>query len=90
MTNVDRIRTEIAQIAQRRKNTTAAEIKWVVDQLAINGYAVKSRKLSDGVLYTVESVRFSGCTHNRGNKQIKACYVDDFLQRMIEIGLYDE
>jgi hypothetical protein len=90
MTNVDRIRTEIAQIAQRRKNTTAAEIKWVVDQLAMNGYAVKSRKLSDGVLYTVESVRFSVCTHNRGNKQIKACYVDDFLQRMIEIGLYDE
>lgn len=90
MTNVDRVKTEIAKIAQRRKNTTAAEIKWVVDQLGMNGYAVKSRQLSDGVLYTVGHLRFSVCTHNRGSKQVKACYVDDFLERMIEIGLYDE
>ena len=90
MTNVDRIRAEIARIAKQRKNTTPSEIKWVVDQLGMNGYAVKSRNLSDGVLYTVGTVRFGVCTHNRGSKQVKACYVDDFLERMIEIGLYDE
>jgi hypothetical protein len=90
MTNVDRIKTEIARIAKQRKNTTAEEIKWVVDQLGLNGYVVRSRKTSDGVLYTVQSVRFGVCTHNRGSKQIKACYVDDFLEAMIEIGLYDE
>jgi hypothetical protein len=88
MTSVDKIKAEIARIAQQRKNTTAAEIKWVVDQLAMNGYAVRSRNTSDGVLYVVESARFGVCTHNRGSKQVKACYVDDFLEAMIEIGLY--
>jgi hypothetical protein len=90
MTNVEKIKIEISRIAQQRKNTTAAEIKWVVDQLGMNGYVVRSRKTSDGVLYVVGPARFGVCTHNRGNKQVKACYVDDFLEAMIENGLYDE
>jgi len=95
MASVEKIKTEIARIAKQRKNTTAAEIKWVVDQLEMNGYVARSRDTSDGVLYTVGRTgfgvrRFGVCTHNRGNRQVKACYVDDFLEAMIEIGLYDE
>jgi hypothetical protein len=95
MASIEKVRSEIARIAQQRKNTTAAEIKWVVDQLGMNGYVARSRKTSDGVLYTVGRTgfgvrRFGVCTHNRGTKQVKACYVDDFLGAMIEIGLYDE
>jgi hypothetical protein len=36
MASIEKIKTEIAPIAQQRKNTTAAEIKWVVDQLGMN------------------------------------------------------
>jgi hypothetical protein len=94
MASIEKVRSEIARIAQQRKNTTAAEIKWVVDQLGINGYVARSRNTSDGVLYTVGSAqlgvrRFGVCTHNRGNKQVKECYVDDFIEAMIEIGLYE-
>lgn len=94
MASIEKIKTEIAPIAQQRKNTTAAEIKWVVDQLGMNGYTARSRNTSDGVLYTVGGPqfgvrRFGVCTHNRGNKQVKECCVDDFLEAMIEIGLYE-
>jgi hypothetical protein len=30
------------------------------------------------------------CTHNPGSKQVKGCYVDDFLNAMMELGLYEE
>jgi len=90
MATVEKIKAAIAQIAQRRKNTTASEIDWVVTQLGQNGYVVKSRKTSDAMLYSVGVARFSICTHNRGSKQIKACYVDAFLGAMIEIGIYEE
>jgi len=90
MASIEKIKAEIAQIAQRRKNTTSSDIEWVVNQLKQNGYAVRSRSLSDGVLYGVGSVRFSVCTHNPGNKQVKPCYVDAFLEAMIEIGMYED
>ena len=28
--------------------------------------------------------------HHPGSKQVKACYVDEFVDVMIDIGLYDE
>jgi hypothetical protein len=90
MASVEKIKAAIAQIAQRRKNTTSSEIEWVVNQLREHGHAVRSRSTTHGVLYAVGSVRFSVCTHNPGSKQVKSCYVDGFLDAMIEIGLYDE
>lgn len=90
MASIDKIRTEIAQIAGRRKNTTAAEIDWVVTQLGDHGHTVKSRKTTHGVLYTVGEARFSVCVHKAGSKQVKRCYVDNFLAAMIEIGMYEE
>jgi hypothetical protein len=90
MASIEKVKAEIARIAQQRKNTTASEIEWVVNQLGGHGYAVRARKTRDGVLYGVGSCRFGVCTHNPGSKQVKSCYVDDFLGAMIEIGLYDE
>lgn len=90
MANLERIKAVIADIAQRPRNKTASEIKWVVDQLGAQGYSVRERKTPDGVLYGVESTRFGVCTHNPGSKQVKRCYVDDFLDAMVELGLYEE
>jgi hypothetical protein len=90
MASVEKIKAAIAQIAQRRKNTTLSEIEWVINQLGEQGHPVRSRSTTHGVLYAVGSARFSVCVHNPGSKQVKACYVDGFLDAMIEIGMYGE
>jgi hypothetical protein len=90
MASVEKIKAEIARIGQRRKNTTVSEIEWVITQLGEQGHTVRSRSTTHGVLYAVGSARFSVCVHNPGSKQVKPCYVDGFLDAMIEIGLYDE
>ena len=59
--------------------------------LSEHGFAVREpRKTRHGVLYGVGTVRFGVCSHNRGGKQVKRCYVDDFISAMIELGLYEE
>jgi hypothetical protein len=72
MASIDKVIETIAEIAQHRKNTTASEIDWVVDQLQEHGFDVrKPRKTRHGVLYGVSSERFQICTHNPGSKQVK-------------------
>jgi hypothetical protein len=93
MASIASIKKEIAEIAQRRKNTTAAEIERIVNQLAGYGYSVTTRPMKKGghgVIYSVDSRRFSVCTHNRGGKQLLCCYVNEFLNAMIDVGLYEE
>jgi hypothetical protein len=91
MATIEKVKQTIAEIGQRRKNVTASEIEWVVNQLKANGYNVRdARKTRHGVLYGVESVRFQVCIHNPGTKQVKSCYVDDFVDAMTEIGLYED
>jgi hypothetical protein len=90
MSSIEKVIEKIAEIAQRRKNTTATEIDWVVERLKEHGFNVRTpRKTRHGVLYGVGSQRFQICTHNPGSKQVKACYVDDFLDAMAELGLYE-
>lgn len=90
MADVERIKERIGEIAGRRKNVTLADIEWVANQLEINGYRVSCRKNSHQRLYTVDGLRFGVCDHKHGGKQIKACYVDDFMSAMTELGLYEE
>ncbi len=91
MSTIEKVIDKISQIAQRRKNTTVPEIEWVVNQLREHGFEVREpRKTRHGILYGVGPVRFMVCTHNPGSKQVKACYVDDFLNAMLELGLYEE
>lgn len=90
MASIDKVSERIAEIAQHRKNTTASEIDWVVDRLKDLGFDVRTpRKTRHGLLYGIASERFQICTHNPGSKQVKACYVDDFLNSMAELGLYE-
>lgn len=91
MATLDKIKEHIAQIAARPKNVTAAELEWVVGQLKQQGFNVRGpRKTRHGELYGVGSHRFQICTHNPGSKQVKRCYVLDFLRAMSELGLYEE
>lgn len=91
MATLEKVRERIAHIAEHRNNTTATEIEWVVDQLREHGFGVREpRKTRHGVLYGVGPLRFMICTHNPGSRQVKACYVDDFLNAMVELGLYEE
>jgi hypothetical protein len=91
MASIEKVRQVIADIAQRRKNVTASEIEWVMGQLKTNGLNVRdARKTRHGVLYAVDSVRFQICTHNPGSKQVRSCYVDDFVDAMTELGLYED
>jgi len=91
MATLEKIKERISQIAKHRKNTTAFEIESVVNQLGEHGLEVREpRRTRHGVLYGVGPLRFMVCTHNPGSKQVKACYVDDFLNAMVELGLYEE
>jgi len=89
MASLHKIKETISEIAVRRKNTSFNEIGWVIDQLK-QFYDVDSRKTRHGVLFRVGDRRFSVCTHNPGSGQVKAVYVDEFIDAMTDLGLYDE
>jgi hypothetical protein len=91
MASIDKVKSAIADIAQRRKNVTIEEINWVADQLRMHGFKVREpRKAKHGYLYGIGSQRFMVNSHNPGSKQVKSYSVDAFISGMIELGLYEE
>jgi hypothetical protein len=93
MGDLEKVRDRIREIAGRRKNVTADEIEWVVNQLGALGYSVRCRVTGRGghaILFGVENQRFSVVTHHSGSKQLKPVYVDHFLDAMTELGLYED
>jgi hypothetical protein len=86
----DRVRQKIREIAAKRKNVTLAEIEWVMEELKAT-HSVRTPKLArHGKLYGIDSARFMVCTHHPGSKQVTSCYVDAFINAMIEIGEYED
>ena len=85
----ERLREAIREISQRRKNVTIDDILRVVRALE-GTYTVKTRDTGHGVLIRVDSQIFHICTHHKGSKQVKATYVDDFLDAMSALGLYED
>jgi hypothetical protein len=90
MSDLKRIEKRIRELAGRRRNVKFSEIEWVVNQLRLNGYDTGSRTNGHQTLFRVGNRNFGVCSHNPGSKQVKACYVDEFLDATIDIGLYDE
>lgn len=90
MAEIEKIQERIRELAGRRKNVKLTEIAWVVSQLKQNGFDAGARNNGHQTLFSIGSVRFGVCSHNPGSSQVKACYVDGFLDAMIEIGLYEE
>lgn len=89
MADVKKIKARIKQIAGSRKNTTIEDIEWVVTQLGQNGYKTASRPAGGNhqTLFTVAHRNFGIATHTNGSRQLKSCYVDDFLDAMDDLGL---
>jgi hypothetical protein len=91
MANLERLKRDIADIAQRRKHVTALEIQRVMSQLEACNYTVSERPCTHGRLYTVKGVLpFVVCEHNRGSQFVKSCYVKAFLGAMAQLDLFEE
>ena len=88
MSEQERIRLRIAEIAARPKNVTFSEIEWVVNQLRAY-HPVSARPATHGVLFQIVDQTFMVCTHNPGSKQVKAYCVKDFINAMIELGWFE-
>jgi hypothetical protein len=89
MADIEHIRAKIAELAERRKNVVLSEIQWVVNNLGANGYEVSSKSNSHQTFFRVGGQPFGVCHHHRGSKQIRKCYVDEFLNAMELLGLYE-
>jgi hypothetical protein len=89
MADISHIRKRISEIARRRKNVELSDIQWVVEHLGMNGHSVSQRSNNHATLFRIGTRQFSVCHHHRGSKQIKSCYVDEFLDVMEELGLYE-
>ncbi len=90
MAELNRIKARIRELAVRRKNVRLVEIQSIVNQLALAGFETRSKNNGHQTLFRVGSRRFGVCCHNPGSAQIKPCYVDEFLNAMAELGLYEE
>jgi hypothetical protein len=90
MADLKRVKTVIQEIGcGGRKNVTADDIRWVVKHLGQNGYTVAERKTKESILFRINGRRFGICDHNPGSKHIKPCYVDEFINAMCDLDLYE-
>ena len=90
MDEIEKIKECIQEIAGRVNNVLESELVQIMNQLGRNGYTVKSRPAGDhAVLFTINSLPLSICTHHRGSKQLKSVYVRRFLRVMNELELYE-
>ena len=85
-----RVRSLIAEITQRPKNVDFQEIEWVINKLEQLGYEVRRKRNGGHHMFYVGGERFGVVTHNPGEKQIKRCYVEEFLKAMDNLNLMDE
>ena len=89
MADIKKIRAKITELAQRQRNVALSEIQWVVNQLGANGFVVSERSNDHNTMFRVSGRRFGVCHHARG-RQIKACYVKEFLDAMMDVGVYED
>ena len=90
MATDEKIREKIRDIAGRRNNVAIDEIEWVVKQLGRHYPGVGWREATHGKLFRVGSRKFMVSEHNPGSSQVKACYVDEFVDAMTDLGWYEE
>lgn len=99
MSPLERIQKEIAGA---RRSVRIEDIHSVINKLEAMGYRVSRVPFDSGgaisfrIRVPVDQDRgqpppgiLNICTHNRGRAQIKPCYVNDFIDCMIELGVYE-
>jgi hypothetical protein len=100
MADIERIKRDIAELANRKKAVRFEEIERLVNQLAnIKGYEIHHRNTKETHLFrasfrdesgTKGPFRFGVCAHNQRSKHVKPCYVTEFLEAMADFGLYGD
>jgi hypothetical protein len=85
----ERIRARIAKINQGPRSVLFSDIEWVMNHLRDDlGYPVTISGNNKHYTYVVADLKpFQVCDHHRGQKELKVCYVKNFLNRMTELEL---
>lgn len=89
MADIDRIRAEIAEISQRPKAVTFAEVERIIQHLGSCGFDVESKAGRHSHLFRVNDERFTVCKHNPRRKELKSVYVRAFLSAMTALDLLE-
>jgi hypothetical protein len=89
MADRDRIGQALAAIAGRPNAVTFEEVHQIVNQIKLLGDTrVKERHTTHGYQFTIGSRIVRVKKSPRGH--MKKCYVDDFLDAMVDLGFYEE
>jgi hypothetical protein len=91
MADLKRIQEQILSMEGRPNNVEESEITRILRKLRDeHGIDAGWRDTGHGKSCWIGNSTFSICTHNRGSKQLKACYVKAFIKATMEAGIYDE
>src|SRR5262245_55215413 len=85
-----RIQRLLEGISQRPNSTEFSDLDAVVSELERLGHKVARKRYGDhGIAITIDDVTVQVCTHNKGRKELKRCYVKAFLEAMIELEVFE-
>lgn len=91
MPDLKRIQDQIRSMEGRPNNVGESEITKIVEKLREDhGLDAGFRNTGHGKICWIGKHTFSICTHNRGSKQLKACYVKAFIKAAMEAGIYED
>jgi hypothetical protein len=88
MATNEKVRQRIAAIIGKPNSVEYSEILWVLNQLGCPA----PRETRHGVIHSIPGCREKLMInkHNNGKSHVPAYCVDDFRDRMVELGLCDE
>jgi len=87
--DLERIKRDIAEIAEHPKSVTLSKITRIADQLKMIGWEVSYRKTNETWVFYIQGEAFNICDHHRGSSQLKQVYVRKFLGAMINLRLHE-
>ena len=91
MATRERISRALAEIAGRPNAVRFDDLLRIVSQIKTLGRVrVVERKTRHGYQFTIGSKIIRVSSHNPGDSHVKKAYVEDFLDAMVELGLYEE
>lgn len=88
--DADEIREAIRDVARHPHNVAFADIDRIFQNLRPFYTHSKKTKRKHSWLFEIGDQTFSVSDHNKGRRQVKACYVDNFIDAMINLGLYED
>lgn len=90
MASLQGVKAAIAELAGRPNAVRFTEIERIVQQLGELGYSVGGRPACHGRLFRVDRHTFQVSGHTKGSGHVRRCYVREFLDVMLELGLLED